>query len=242
MPPCIHTSIHLVALPSSRSDGTLCLRTESAKFWNFRCISAALEGRQTAVGLLAFGQSDRDAEEFESLLRQYEKPIYRVAYRLTGDADEAEDLIQESALDAYRSFHQFERGTRFDRWFFRVMSNNYIDLARKRGKTEILSLNQSGRTENEEDTTTEIADLSMNPEQQVLDGVMEERMQRALAALPEEFRTAVVLCDIEGLTYEEIRDLIKRPVGTVRSRIHRGREMLRRLLTSQGGAEGRERP
>jgi RNA polymerase sigma-70 factor (ECF subfamily) len=166
---------------------------------------------------------------FERLLRENETKIYRVAYRMTGNHEDAEDLIQETVEDALRAFAYFQPGTHFDRWFLRIMTNNFIDKARRRSKVKFISTDQAA--DPLEDTMEiEFPDSTLDPQRVVEDEVMDEQIQGALNSLPEEFRTVVVLCDIEQFSYEEISKMLGCPIGTVRSRLHRGRNQLIKKL------------
>jgi len=175
----------------------------------------------------------RDHAEFEKLLERTQRQAYNIAYRMTGNRDDAEDLTQEAYLRAYRSFGTYNRQLPFESWFFRILSNLFIDLMRRKPKQKPLSLDQPvGDDEGDDNLLLQIADDNANPERNLMDTVMDERLQVALAALPEAFRTAVMLCDVEGKSYEEIAQAMGSSIGTVRSRIHRGRTMLRRLMNS----------
>ena len=175
----------------------------------------------------------RDHAEFEKLLERTQRQAYNIAYRMTGNRDDAEDLTQEAYLRAYRSFGTYNRQLPFESWFFRILSNLFIDLMRRKPKQKPLSLDQPvGDDEGDDNLLLQIADDNANPERNLMDSVMDERLQVALGALPEAFRTAVMLCDVEGKSYEEIAQSMGSSIGTVRSRIHRGRTMLRRLMNS----------
>jgi RNA polymerase sigma-70 factor (ECF subfamily) len=179
----------------------------------------------------------RSAEEeralaalFEALVHQHRDQIYRVAYRLTGNYDEAQDLVQDALIEAYQAFGRFERGTHFDRWLYRIMANTNIDRVRRRRRLQMESLDAPVEREDGSRVEHEIADTTQDPVVHLLEGQLEEPLQRALDALPREFRSVVVLCDMEGLSYEEISGALHCPVGTVRSRLHRGRNLLRKML------------
>jgi RNA polymerase sigma-70 factor (ECF subfamily) len=175
-----------------------------------------------------------DHAEFEKLVERTQRQAYNIAYRMTGNRDDAEDLTQEAYLRAYRSFSTYNRQLPFESWFFRILSNLFIDLMRRRPKQKPLSLDQPmGDEESEENLLLQIPDEEANPERNLMDSVMDERLQTALATLPEAFRAAVLLCDVEGKTYEEIAQIMGSSIGTVRSRIHRGRTMLRRLMNGK---------
>lgn len=186
------------------------------------------------VGLLRSDESSREAQErtrlFEDLLRKYEYQIYRMAYRLTGNRDDAQDLVQDSVLEALRAFDRFHIGSRFDRWMQRIMTHNYIDRQRAQPKVEVESLDQSLGSEEEEERTLEVPDMTGDPARLLEERELAEPVQRALDELPAEYRAVVVLSDIEGYSYEEIAATLKVPIGTVRSRLNRGRNILRERL------------
>lgn len=172
-----------------------------------------------------------DHAEFEKLIGRTQRQAYNMAYRMTGNRDDAEDLTQEAYLRAYRSFGTYNRQLPFESWFFRILSNLFIDLMRRRPKVKPLSLDQPvGEEENDDNMLLQIPDEQSNPERNLMDQVMDEKLQNALAGLPDAFRSAVLLCDVEGKTYEEIAQLMGSSIGTVRSRIHRGRTLLRRAM------------
>jgi RNA polymerase sigma-70 factor (ECF subfamily) len=178
----------------------------------------------------------KEHAEFEKLVERTQRQAYNIAYRMTGNRDDAEDLTQEAYLRAYRSFGTYNRQLPFEGWFFRILSNLFIDLMRRRPKQKPLSLDQPmGDEESDDNLLLQIPDEASNPERNLMDQVMDERLQAALNALPEVFRVAVLLCDVEGKSYEEISELMGSSIGTVRSRIHRGRTMLRRIMNSREG-------
>lgn len=181
-----------------------------------------------------------DHAEFTKLAERTKRQAYNIAYRMTGNRDDAEDLTQEAYLRAYRSFGTYNRQMPFESWFFRILSNLFIDLLRRRPKQKPLSLDQPmSDEESEENLLLQLPDEDANPERSLMDQVMDERLQTALAALPEPFRVAVLLCDVEGRSYEEIAQMMKSSIGTVRSRIHRGRSLLRRQMDAQSKLQER---
>ncbi len=172
-----------------------------------------------------------DHVEFEKLVERTQRQAYNMAYRMTGNRDDAEDLTQEAYLRAYRSFATYNRQLPFESWFFRILSNLFIDLMRRRPKLKPLSLDQPvGEEEHDDNMLLQIPDEEANPERNLMDQVMDEKLQTALGILPAAFRDAVLLCDVEGKTYEEIAQIMGSSIGTVRSRIHRGRTLLRRTM------------
>ncbi|MCC7495607.1 MAG: sigma-70 family RNA polymerase sigma factor [Fimbriimonadaceae bacterium] len=170
---------------------------------------------------------EQDLAVFEELVARYERQAYRVAYRLTGNHEDAQDLLQEAVCEAFRSFARFERGTRFDRWLYRIMTNRQIDRVRRESRQPVLSLDQVDAG----DGTWEVADDHADPGDVLVEDLLDERLQAALNALPREYREAVVLVDMEDLSYEEVARVLRCPIGTVRSRLHRGRMLLREALT-----------
>lgn len=175
-----------------------------------------------------------DRVEFERLVSRTQRQAYNIAYRMTGNRDDAEDLTQEAYLRAFRSFSTYNRTLPFEGWFFRILSNLFIDLMRRRPKQKPLSLDQPMSDEDADDNLLlQIPDEMAGPEEALMDQVLDERLQVALNALPEVFRTAVLLCDVHGKSYDEIAGIMGSSIGTVRSRIHRGRTILRKLMAGK---------
>lgn len=167
---------------------------------------------------------------FESMVKTHEKPLYQFAFRLCGNHHEAQDLLQEGLYRAYRSFARFESGTAFDRWLYQIIHNLYIDHYRKRKRRPLVASIDEPLPHLETEKNTEIPDWSNNPEVEAMRSELGYQIQEGLKELSPEYRTAVILCDIQGLSYEEISQVLNCSIGTVRSRIHRGRKILRRLL------------
>jgi RNA polymerase sigma-70 factor (ECF subfamily) len=176
----------------------------------------------------AYAKSSDRAEvaEFDELIRTHYKRVYNVAYRMTGNADDAEDLTQEAFIRAYRSYSSYNRALPFQNWIYRILGNLHIDRYRRRPKAQVLSLDAKLKSQDGE-VSFEVPDWSMNPEDAAVAGELEGAMQESLIELPEVFRAAVVLVDVEGLSYEETADAMQTSIGTVRSRVFRGRQMLR---------------
>jgi len=192
-----------------------------------------------AAALSSLGVSKRreapaDAQErarlFEDLLRNHEEQLYRIAYRLAGNRDDAQDLVQYSVIEALRSFGKFQIGTRFDRWMQRIITNNFIDQQRARSHVRLESLDQPRGGSEDDGRTIEVPDVSGDPAHVIEEQEFDEPVQRALDALPAEYRAVVVLSDVEGYTYEDIARTLGVPIGTVRSRLNRGRNLLRKQL------------
>lgn len=157
---------------------------------------------------------------WDELVRQHADRVYRLAYRLSGNQHDAEDLTQETFIRVFRSVQNCQPGT-FEGWLHRITTNLFLDMVRRRGRIRMEALPEDYDRVPAEDP---------NPEQIYHDSRLGADLQAALDSLPPEFRAAVVLCDIEGLSYEEIGATLGVKLGTVRSRIHRGRQQLRDYL------------
>jgi RNA polymerase sigma factor (sigma-70 family) len=154
---------------------------------------------------------------WDEVVREHADRVYRLAYRLTGNTHDAEDLTQETFIRVFRSLAAYKPGT-FEGWLHRITTNLFLDMARRRSRVRMEGL--------PEDTDRIVGD-DPSPEQVYSDTHLDPDLQAALDELPPEFRAAVVLCDVEGLSYEEIGATLGVKLGTVRSRIHRGRQALR---------------
>ncbi len=177
---------------------------------------------------------------FEELVQRHQTQIYRVAYRLTGNHDDADDLAQEAIVEAFRAFDRYQPGTYFDRWLYRIMSRTFIDTVRRRNRRPVVSLDAPMGGEGDP-LVTFLGDSRQDPQQMTEAFDLDGTIQSALDGLPQEFRTAVVLADIEGLSYDEVANALRCPVGTVRSRLHRARQMLREALGPYLGARREDR-
>ena len=172
------------------------------------------------------GTFDRSVN-FERLMRDSYRQAYSVAYRLTGDSADAEDLVQEAFVRAFRFFHRYDDKLPFSSWMYRIIANAHIDLIRRRGKIKTSSLDHSGVDGLQ---ALEVPDHTYVPGTEMINGSFSDIVQSGLNQMNPEFRLAVVLADIEGLSYEEVAEIMETSVGTVRSRIHRGRVQLRNYL------------
>lgn len=162
--------------------------------------------------------------DFEKEAIPHMDALFNFALRMTGDRDEADDLVQETYLKAFRFFDKFEKGTNCKAWLFRIMKNTFINSYRKTSKEpdKVDYEEVENFYENIKPSSTDSAHL----EKEMYDNLLDDELSNAIAALPEDFRTVIILCDIEGFTYDEIADFVDVPVGTVRSRLHRARKML----------------
>jgi len=185
----------------------------------------AAPGLQGLIGQ-AQGKSNRRGE-FDRLVERYHKQAYKIAYRMTGNHADAEDLTQEAFVRAFRFFGNYRRDWPFDNWLYKIMSNLFVDDLRRKPKAHLQSLDQPLDFGGGGDVFLEIPDISANPERMVMSQELDEHIQRALNGLTQDFRMTVILADIEGLSYEEISAAMGCSLGTVRSRLHRGRKTLR---------------
>jgi RNA polymerase sigma-70 factor, ECF subfamily len=155
--------------------------------------------------------------------------LYSAAFRLTRNAADAEDLVQETFLRAYRGFHQFQPGTNLKAWLYRILTNTFINSYRKKQREP-----QTDSLDETEDwyLYSRMAERGTEPsaETSVIESLPDEDVQEALSSLPDQFRIAVLLADVEGFSYKEIAEITEVPIGTVMSRLHRGRKALEKRL------------
>ena len=167
------------------------------------------------------GPPDGDRHSWDAIVREHADRVYRHAYRLAGNKADAEDLTQETFVRVFRSLDRYTPGT-FEGWLHRITTNLFLDLVRRRARIRFDAL--------PDDASDRLPSTAVGPEQHFSDSRLDPEIREALAALPPDFRDAVVLADLEELSYEEIADTLGIKVGTVRSRIHRGRVLLRQAL------------
>jgi len=169
---------------------------------------------------------------WEEIVERHSDRVYRLAYRLTGNRPDAEDLTQEVFVRVFRSLDGYVPGT-FEGWLHRITTNLFLDQARRKQRIRFDALS--------EERAARLTSSAPTPDIAFTDQRFDDDIERALATLPPDFRAAVVLCDVEGLSYEEIADILDAKLGTVRSRIHRGRAMLRNALAHRAPRAGRLR-
>ncbi len=160
--------------------------------------------------------------------------LYNYALRTTFNSADAEDLLQETLLKAFRFWDSYEKGTNIRAWLFRIMKNAYINRYRKDKKTPDTIEYDEGENSLYGESTVESVEL----QEAIGSTLMDDDVARAVAELPDDFRTVVILCDIEELTYEEVAEFLECPIGTVRSRLHRGRKLLRAKLLDYAKRRG----
>jgi len=175
---------------------------------------------------------------FESQAIPYMDQLYAAAMRLTRNPSDAADLVQETFIKAFQAFGQFQQGTNLKAWLYRIQTNTFINNYRKKqrdpyqGTIDDLEDWQIGNAESATATSGRSA------EAEAIDHLPDSAVKNALQAIPEDFRMAVYFADVEGFSYQEIADIMKTPVGTVMSRLHRGRRMLRDLLADYAKERG----
>jgi len=181
-----------------------------------------------------------DQAQFTDLAMEYMGALYSAALRMTRNPADAEDLVQETYLKAYRAFGSFKEGTNLKAWLYRILTNTFINSYRARRRrpeqTEIDDVEElylyrrlGG---------LEAVSAGRSAEEEVLEHFTETEVKEAVEALPEQFRMAVLLADVEGFSYKEIAEILDVPIGTVMSRLHRGRRALQKALHDFGTARG----
>jgi RNA polymerase sigma-70 factor (ECF subfamily) len=181
-----------------------------------------------------------DQKDFSDLAMVHMSALYTAALRLTRNPSDAEDLVQETYLKAYRAFGSFEAGTNLRAWLYKILTNTFINSYRSAKRRpeiadveDVEDLYMYRRLSGDQPTG-----LGRSAEDEVVDRFTDTEVKEAIEALPEAFRIAVLLADVEGFSYKEIADITEVPIGTVMSRIHRGRKALQKALFEFGAARG----
>jgi RNA polymerase sigma-70 factor (ECF subfamily) len=178
------------------------------------------------------GLVERSIPTWDEIVEQHSDRVFRLAYRLTGNRPDAEDLTQEVFVRVFRSLDTFTPGT-FEGWLHRITTNLFLDQARRKQRIRFDALS--------DERADRLTSSDAAPDVAYADQLFDEDVERALSTLPPDFRAAVVLCEVEGLSYDEIAEILGAKLGTVRSRIHRGRAMLRDALAHRAPRSGRAR-
>jgi RNA polymerase sigma-70 factor (ECF subfamily) len=181
-----------------------------------------------------------DQATFADLAMEHMGSLYTAALRMTRNPADAEDLVQETYLKAYRAFNTFQEGTNLKAWLYKILTNTFINSYRSRKRRP-----EQSELDDVEDLYLyrrlgglEAAAAGRSAEEEVLDSFTDAEVKNALESLPEQFRLAVLLADVEGFSYKEIADIVGVPIGTVMSRLHRGRKALQKALFDFGMQRG----
>ena len=192
------------------------------------------------VILAVFESQNKLYKEFEQEALPHMDALYNFALRMTGDGYDANDLVQDTFLKAFRFFDKFEKGTNCKAWLFRIMKNTFINSYRK--KTKEPDKVDYEDVEKFYETVKPSSTDSAHLEKEIYDNLLDDEITSAIASLPDDFKTVIILSDIEGFTYDEIADFVDCPVGTVRSRLHRARKMLFAKLYKYANEKGYVKP
>ncbi|HEX8908891.1 MAG TPA: sigma-70 family RNA polymerase sigma factor [Anaeromyxobacteraceae bacterium] len=183
-------------------------------------------------------KNDLTRNEFEGLAMKHVDPLYSAALRLTKNERDAEDLVQDTFLRAYRFFDKFERGTNIKAWLFKILTNTFINRYRRTVKERSIVEGSEREAVHERFISREASEYAANPEQFFFDRLLSDDVLRAVDALPIDFRMVVILADLQEFSYKEIAEILDVPVGTVMSRLYRGRRLLQKALAGYAVVSG----
>jgi RNA polymerase sigma-70 factor (ECF subfamily) len=167
---------------------------------------------------------------FEAAAMPFVDSLYNTAYRMTRNSEDAEDLLQETYLKAYKYYDKFQEGTNFKAWLFKILKNTFINRYRKEQSRPSPSAFEDIEGGFESQILEEATASIPSPEQELFENVLDEHVQKALDELPDDYRMVVLLSDLEGFSYKEVAEILEIPVGTVMSRLYRGRRLLEAVL------------
>lgn len=188
--------------------------------------------------MLDFRRSNHSKQEFETLALSHLDPLYSAALRLTKNERDAEDLVQDTCMRAFRFFDKFERGTNMKAWLFKILTNTFINRYRRKVKERNVVEGSERDAVHERFISRDATDFAANPEQYLFDRLLSDDVLRAIDGLPIDFRLVVILADLQEFSYKEIAEILDCPVGTVMSRLFRGRKLLQKTLREYALGQG----
>lgn len=180
----------------------------------------------------------RHKHEFEELALKNLDSLYSAALRLTKNEKDAEDLVQDTCMRAYRFFDKFERGTNIKAWLFKILTNTFINRYRRKLKERSVVEGSTQEEVHQQFISRDATEFAANPEQYFFDRLLSDDVLRAIDLLPIDFRLVVILADLQEFSYREISEILNCPVGTVMSRLFRGRKLLQKMLRDYAAGEG----
>jgi len=176
--------------------------------------------------------------DFEAAAMPFVDSLYNTAFRMTRNSEDAQDLVQETYLKAFRYYDKFQEGTNFKAWLFKILKNTFINNYRKAQKTppqtDFAEIEDSFESQLSQEVTRQLK----SPEEELLENVLDEDVKRALDDLPTDYRMAVILADLESFSYKEIAEILELPVGTVMSRLYRGRKLMEAAMLKYAKEHG----
>lgn len=175
---------------------------------------------------------DGDVEAFERLVEGYQKKVFNIAYRMLGNYDDASELAQEALIKIYKSIKSFKEESSLSTWIYRITTNVCLDELRKRKSKAVVYIDENIRSEDEE-INRQIEDNKPTPDQKAEQNELRKTINTAIQSLSQEHKIVIILRDIQGLSYDEIAEILKCPPGTVKSRINRARLSLKEILLSK---------
>jgi RNA polymerase sigma-70 factor (ECF subfamily) len=170
-----------------------------------------------------------DVEAFERLVEGYQKKVFNIAYRMLGNYDDASELAQEALIKIYKSLKSFKEESQLSTWIYRITTNVCLDELRKRKNKAVVYIDEKIRSEDDE-ITRQVEDKQPTPEQRAEQNEVKKAINNAIQSLSQDYKIVIILRDIQGLSYDEIAEILKCPTGTVKSRINRARQSLKELL------------
>jgi RNA polymerase sigma-70 factor (ECF subfamily) len=188
--------------------------------------------------MLDFPRPNHSKKEFEALALSHLDPLYSAALRLTKNDRDAEDLVQDTCMRAFRFFDKFERGTNMKAWLFKILTNTFINRYRRKVKERNVVEGSERDAVHERFISRDATDFAANPEQYLFDRLLSDDVLRAIDGLPIDFRLVVILADLQEFSYKEIAEILDCPVGTVMSRLFRGRKLLQKTLREYALGQG----